>query len=139
MGDAFMKPHVTLEDFLVVEDKHGSTVGTFPADIANLSFRDENNKRIDEIEGEDTSDLQSLREFCEGEPAKVRIIRGKYWAQLSAPGYMDQTDWNGPHDSEEAARKALSDEHDVCGSCGSDDMEGREGYLCAECDEDDSE
>lgn len=37
----------------------------------------------------------------------------KWYVRLSAPGYMDCTEWDGPHDSREAAGDALERDHDV--------------------------
>ena len=36
-----------------------------------------------------------------------------WYARLSAPGYMDATDWMGPYKSERAALKAVKDFHEV--------------------------
>lgn len=37
----------------------------------------------------------------------------KWFYRLSAPGYMDQTDWTGPYDTEAAAKEACSETFDV--------------------------
>lgn len=34
-----------------------------------------------------------------------------FWSRLSAPGYMDCTDWNGPHDTAEDAMDALCEDY----------------------------
>ena len=31
----------------------------------------------------------------------------KYWSRLSAPGYMDRTDWLGPYDTADEAAEEL--------------------------------
>lgn len=36
-----------------------------------------------------------------------------FWCHLSAPGYLDQTDWAGPYATMEEARKAIVEEHEV--------------------------
>lgn len=36
-----------------------------------------------------------------------------WWARLSASGYMDATDWDGPYDTLEEAKEALERMHDV--------------------------
>jgi len=43
------------------------------------------------------------------DPASVETVDGKWWARLSAPGYLDCTDWTGPHDSADEARAALDE------------------------------
>ena len=65
-----------------------------------------------------------LDPFCEsdvlrgaaGEPADVEFETGWY-ARLSAPGYMDRTDWIGPYETEGEALKALADTEYLCEEC----------------------
>ena len=133
---AFMVPEILCEDFLVIETKNGETYPV-PADVVNLSFREADNTPIDELT--DDSSLQAVQDYCEGEPAKVSIVRGKYWCRLSAPGYLDATDWSGPHDSEDEAKHSIATDHDVCASCGEDFEEGEEGDICASCKGDDED
>lgn len=40
-------------------------------------------------------------------------IAGKFWFRLTAPGYMDCTDWNGPYDTLEEARQRCTELYDV--------------------------
>ena len=55
------------------------------------------------------------RSFCE-EPDFERL--GKGWgARLSAPGYLDCTDWVGPFPTENEALKALAQQYDLCPHC----------------------
>jgi len=54
------------------------------------------------------------------EPDSVTTISGKWWARLSAPGYMDCTDWSGPFDSEEEARAEIESVYDVDATTGDD-------------------
>jgi hypothetical protein len=125
-----MVPEVTNETFLTVENTSGESF-SFPADLVNLSFREPDNTPIDEIT--DETSLSVVRDYCEGTPAKVCIIRGnKYFARLSAPGYLDATDWSGPFDTEDAARHYIAETYDVCGACG-EDMGEAEGDLCETC------
>ena len=53
--------------------------------------------------------LDSIRDYVEGDDIYEDEIYFKegWCAQLSAPGYMDQTDWVGPYDSEEEAENEL--------------------------------
>lgn len=39
----------------------------------------------------------------------VEVIRHKWFARLSAPGYLDCTEWTGPFDSEDDAMAYLED------------------------------
>lgn len=50
----------------------------------------------------------------------VEIIEGKWWARLSAPGYMDCTDWDGPHDTLDEAKEHLTNTFMVDADTGED-------------------
>jgi hypothetical protein len=89
---AFMIPFYTQEAFVTVTDKHGESYSV-PADYA----------------GDAPDDCE--KEF---HPAD------KYWAHLSAPGYMDQTDWSGPYDTLREARDYIESCFDVDPDTGKD-------------------
>lgn len=142
---AFMLPYVTLEAFLVVENTRGESFA-FPADVVGALDAD-TEKRLDAGETVDIGECtcgdaddccvpcslrSALRDYIEGDAGSVERVTGKYWARLSAPGYLDATDWDGPHDTEEAAKHALSEQYDVCSECG-EDMDEQEGDTCASC------
>jgi hypothetical protein len=59
-------------------------------------------------------------DLCEGD---VELSRLGWWVRLSAPGYSDATDWQGPYETETEARKAVYDTWDVHPSTGDDVME----------------
>ena len=40
----------------------------------------------------------------------LETIEGKWFCRLSAPGYLDCTDWDGPFDTLAEARQALADQ-----------------------------
>lgn len=42
---------------------------------------------------------------------------GTWFSRLSAPGYLDATEWNGPYSSEAAARTGLANVYGVCETC----------------------
>jgi len=72
--DKFMVPCTLCEDFIEFEWQGETNV--VPADV----------------EGILPDDIQIIERY-----------QDKWFARLSAPGYMDATDWNGPHDTEEEA------------------------------------
>lgn len=43
----------------------------------------------------------------------VEWIEGKWFAHLTAPGYIDQTEWTGPYDTLGEAKAALSEDQGV--------------------------
>lgn len=52
--------------------------------------------------------------------ATCGIVIGQWWCRLSAPGYLDCTEWDGPHDSEQEARDAIQRDYDVDPDTGKD-------------------
>jgi hypothetical protein len=76
---AFMTPEYTQETFVTVTNKYGESYS------CPMGY--------EEIEEGDT----------------VETIEGKWWCHLSASGYMDQTEWDGPFDTEEEAREHITD------------------------------
>src|SRR5262245_31050163 len=50
----------------------------------------------------------------------VEIVRRKFWSRLTAPGYLDSTDWLGPFDTFAEARAALTETYDVDAETGED-------------------
>lgn len=64
--------------------------------------------------------------------AEIETVDG-ILCRLSASGYLDCTDWDGPHESLEDARQELSSIYDVCSACGEDMNESDIGIECAEC------
>lgn len=86
---AFMVPEYTCEDF-VRFDARGEC-GAFPRDVM------------------DDDEIRDLH----GANVEIETIRGKWWARLSASGYMDATDWIGPFFSEAEARVEIEKIYDV--------------------------
>ena len=85
---SFMKPQVYQGEFWKVETSGGTYF--FPTDII----------------GED-----DLKDCVENEIIETEVIVG-YGARLSAPGYMDCTDWT-VHETEEEAKEYLKDMYDL--------------------------
>lgn len=48
-------------------------------------------------------------EYVDRDDVVDETITGKFFARLSAPGYLDATDWIGPYDSEKEARESLAE------------------------------
>jgi len=99
-----MIPSYTNEAFHVGDNRHGERIA-IPADVHG-----------------------TLRAFMDEHaiaPGDAETVEGKWWCRLSAPGYMDATDWDGPFDTVEAAREAIEATYDVDPDTGDDlDCEG---------------
>ena len=52
-------------------------------------------------------DIHDITAYCEGNPITWEVIEG-YGARLSAPGYMDRTEWS-VHDTEQEAEDYLEE------------------------------
>lgn len=102
---AFMRPVYTREDFHVGENKHGERI-VAPADVYGT--------------------LQRFMDECDIAPDSAEVVSGKWWARLSAPGYMDATDWHGPFRSLPLAQRDIADTYDVDPDTGDDAGEGGE-------------
>lgn len=99
---AFMRPHYTNEPFHIGENSRGETV-MVPADVYG-----------------------SLRRFmdeCEIKPGDAQEIRERWFYRLSAPGYMDATDWTGPFPTLADARADCAHTWEVDPDTGDDDSE----------------
>ncbi len=97
---AFMRPTYTNEPFHVGESRHEGRIAV-PADVYGT--------------------LARFMTECKIEHGTGEIIEGKWWARLSAPGYMDATEWSGPYDSLDDARDAIREMWDVDPDTGDDD------------------
>ena len=86
----FMEPQIELGNWYACEDKHGGTE-IVPADLVG-----------------ETPKLADFALYCEGDIVSFELLKNKYGARLSAPGYMDKTDWS-MFDTEEEAQKYLDE------------------------------
>ena len=85
---AFMVPQYDQGIFWEIESKYGE--GTLvPGDLV----------------GSDPS-LEDFKDYIEGDPASFERVEG-WFARLSAPGYMDATEWSGPFDTEKDSREDI--------------------------------
>ncbi len=81
-----LRPQAIHDLFVVCETTSG--VEVFPADAVGLN--------------------ESYADYTTGTIASVELVTG-WFARLSAPGYMDCTEWSGPFPSEEAALAHLEE------------------------------
>lgn len=67
----------------------------------------------------DNPDAEKLQAYLEGEPgAPLEMEKRTGWyANFSAPGYLDRTDYIGPFASAEKALDALAEQYDCCREC----------------------
>lgn len=91
---AFMQPYVYRADYFVVETSIGSEI--VPADVIGRTC---------------ATAAEAFADYCEGsivDPDECVPIKNGFLARLSAPGYMDCTDWSA-HETEAEARAYLVD------------------------------
>jgi hypothetical protein len=79
----FMHPVIEQGNYYEVDTSFGMEI--VPVDVAG-----------------DGATLESVRDYCEGEPLEITRKSG-YLARLSAPGYMDCTEWSAFDTADEAA------------------------------------
>jgi len=96
----FMVPQIVLDDWYCVETSNGTEV--VPLDVC--------------LDAENATDLRDYLEGEVDENSEMEMTR-KYGARLSAPGYLDCTDWS-LCDSEDEARRYLEEVYEVCSYCG---------------------
>ncbi len=111
---SFMQPEIAHGKWIAAE----TTVGTeyIPQDVvgkleALANVGDEIN--TDPPEHGDT--IAKLRPYLEGDLQSAEVVEG-FGARLSAPGYMDCTDWTVLVSREEAVEH-LADTYDRCRTC----------------------
>lgn len=93
-------PHMKVqvdEDFFVIAETKAGTFA-FPAELIGV----EEERDLEEDE------LADCKPYLESEAIEARVSFG-WFARLSAPGYLDATEWSGPFDSEEDARDHMED------------------------------
>lgn len=117
----FMLPRIELADWYEID----TTAGTdwLPADLLPSTM-------LDGETSDDPAFLAKFSDYCEGTPQLVTMRRHWYGARLSAPGYLDCTEWS-VFASMQEARAFLRDFHHTCPDCGLDtDLPTDEDGAC---------
>lgn len=86
----FMEQQIELGNWYACETKHGETE-IVPVDLVGK-----------------TPEVADFALYCEGEVESFELLENKYGARMSAPGFMDRTDWS-VFDTEEEAQKYLDE------------------------------
>lgn len=126
---AFMQRQVTSKrKWIKVDGSNGITfVDAYDAPEVLAKLQDDNNRFSEEEIAE--SALQYTGESDAEDITEVSVVEG-YGARLSAPGYMDCTEWS-VYDTEEEAHAALAEEDDQEDEEDSDCECGRPKVDCA--------
>jgi len=139
---AFMEPVIIAGEWLEVDTANGTTFVPWecvPASVVQAIKAYEDTLEADESRQLDAQDDLSatgrldLLEYLEvGRPEDIYTVEpvSGYGARLSAPGYMDCTDWT-VHESEGEARASLADMYDLCPTCLN---ELDSDYRCPQCE-----
>lgn len=93
---SFMEPETYKGAMWGVDSAHG--IELVPCDLIG-----------DTLTGDTLAKATALRDYITPQPAdvwSVKLVRG-WFARLSAPGYLDATEWSGPFRSERAALRFL--------------------------------
>lgn len=104
-----LEPEVVNDLFIVCETLAGAEM--FPADLVGVDEPFEQvllgtDEPTDPVDGDM---LDRMEPFLSGSNVvSVECVEG-WFARLSAPGYLDSTDWSGPFPSEAAALAHLEE------------------------------
>lgn len=87
----FMKPEIIFETFVAIDTDNGTTL--VPADVIGekLTEKIQSGKRLV------WKDKEELLQYCDGFKFEQAIIKEGYFFRLSASGFLDCTEWNGPY------------------------------------------
>jgi hypothetical protein len=92
-ADQHMQPQIEETDYWEIDTDVGTEI--VPADVVSIPAQ------VDfTVTGDD--ELEPFASYCEGEPDQATLRHG-WLARLSAPGYMDCTEWSAFSSFEAAA------------------------------------
>ncbi len=110
----FMQPQIVKDRWYAIDGTCGTTYVPFDV-VGKLDGLERLGDRIDNDPPEHGSSLTNADTYYEGDVESVEFIEG-WGARLSAPGYMDCTDW-AVCDTEVEAKQHLVDTYDLCSVC----------------------
>lgn len=100
LSQGFMQPQIVLDDWIEVENRRGES-SFMPEDVFNAA--------------------DYLAECLNGESVTITRHKMLWGARLSAPGYLDATDWIGPFKTQEEAEQELIELYDTDDDCEEED------------------
>lgn len=120
MGKGFMVPTISQEDYWEVTTSDGSSC-CLPESVVGIPSKLEDGDDIGGEEGDESDKLPAedsqgilsamadyLPEGCTGPAESAKVHRGGFVCRMSAPGYMDCTDWEGHKTARECAESLIS-------------------------------
>lgn len=132
--------HMQLEyefaTFVVVDGPYGGE--SIPVDVCG-NLPDYEETIADCPDGTDPDDyykevaFAAVAGYCENVECYEIEEKSGWYGRISAPGYMDASDWSGPYDSEAECKRALCEDYDMCPACGqstSDDYDRAGNPAC---------
>jgi hypothetical protein len=103
---SFMQKQITVnQSWIEVETTHGTEF--LDAVSLGINIRDSQTKTHPLTDKEREETISKLSPYCEGAIQEWKTIRG-YGARLSAPGYLDSTEWT-VFDTEKEAETYLAE------------------------------
>ena len=104
------------ENWIVVDGPCGTEI--VPCDICgSLLDYDQFVEETGSDEGYVQAAFEEISDYCENRECYSIEERTGYSGRLSAPGYMDCTEWMGPFDFPDQARRAVIETYDICPAC----------------------
>ena len=120
-----MIPKILKERWIVIDGPMGTEY--LPL---NVWAENEANQLLSEFlnEGKENVFSNWLKDMCENTEAYSLSIKNGFGARLSAPGYMDCTEWS-LYETEKEARLYIEESYDVCSYCG-ESADNSEVNIC---------
>lgn len=107
----FMQPFAERMAMYHVETNEGTEL--VPEDVCGKLMHDSCDEDVCDVGQVCTDCAWQLRDYLEGSKVYEYSRKEGWYARLSAPGYLDCTGWDGPHDTAELALAAVKDFYEV--------------------------